>query len=330
VEYGEKYDNLQSESKYFRKYLGRITDILIERYGILNKTILEVGCGNGEFLEMLSEKSNSKGIGFDPSYRERRHNPKVRFVPDYLTKEHSPIRSDVLILRHVLEHVAEPRNFLLSLLKHLENDKTCTVVIEIPDFSWIMKNEAYWDIFYEHVNYFSYESLSHLLQSVGMNIIDVLHEFKGQYLIVIASYDSRHINKQETRNTNAAFKSLVENIGRFRKTIKSKDERIDGILGTIGENSPIVVWGAAAKGVTFLNHLGDEVKKRIPFIIDINPSKQGMFCAGTGKKIMPAEILESRTDVNDIIVMNPNYYKEISRQLEMYDRDFNLIMIKEV
>ena len=73
--------------------------------------------------------------------------------------------------------------------------------------------------------------------------------------------------------------------------------------------------------------LSEENKIKIPFIIDINRNKQGKYCPGTNKKIVSPEILRKEKNVNDIIIMNPIYYEEISNQLTDYGRKFNLIKI---
>ena len=74
-----------------------------------------------------------------------------------------------------------------------------------------------------------------------------------------------------------------------------------------------VVWGAGAKGLSFLNML--KIRDEIEFAVDINPRKHGMFLAGTGQEIVPPEFLRKyKPDV--VIVMNPIYKQEIQRQVE--------------
>jgi len=324
LEYGEQYNNKQSASEYFRTYLNDTVDLLVHEYGIFNKRILDVGCGNGEFLELLSMKSHSRSIGFDPSYTGPDHTSNASFVSDYLTEKYSPIKTDVLILRHVLEHVDKPNQFLPNILQYLKVEMDCKIIIEVPDFNWIADHGAYWDVFYEHVNYFSKQSLRNLLESIGLDVIDIFNQFGGQYMIAIASFHPDRINKKEIKTTYTVSKYIID---QFKRNIELKNKEVKHIFNQIGEESLFTIWGAAAKSITFLNYLKNDVQQRIPFVIDMNEAKQGKYCAGMGHKIMPPTILKHREDIKDIIIMNPNYLHEISAYLSVYDRKFNLFTI---
>ncbi len=323
LEYGEQYNNKQSVSEYFKSYLQDSVELLIQKYEIINKIIVDVGCGNGEFLELLSRKSHSKGIGFDPSYVGPSQTSNAHFISDYLTEKYSPLRADVLIFRHVLEHIDKPNQFLSTILKYLHIDGDCKIIIEVPDFDWIVEQGSYWDIFYEHVNYFSKQSLRNLLESIGLNVIDIFNQFNGQYMVAIASYEPCNISKNDV---NIKFSTNCSMIEIFKRNIEKKNDEVGKIINQFEANSLFTIWGAAAKGVTFLNCLNSDIQKRIPFVIDINEAKHGKYCAGVGVKIMPPAILKQRMDVKNIIVMNPNYIQEIPVFLPK-NNIFNLVSI---
>ncbi|MGH8539265.1 MAG: methyltransferase, partial [Stenotrophobium sp.] len=71
------------------------------------------------------------------------------------------------------------------------------------------------------------------------------------------------------------------------------------------------VWGAAAKGVMFAHHL--RVRGIAPTLaIDINPSKQSHYLAGSGLPVLPPlEALAQLGDTPNVFVMNSNYLSEI-------------------
>ena len=74
----------------------------------------------------------------------------------------------------------------------------------------------------------------------------------------------------------------------------------------------VAVWGAGAKGATFLNMI-DPNCELIEFAVDITPEKQGKFIPGTGHPIVSYESLRY---VDVVILMNPNYREECQKLLD--------------
>jgi hypothetical protein len=85
------------------------------------------------------------------------------------------------------------------------------------------------------------------------------------------------------------------------------------------------VWGAGAKGVTFSNLLSRK-SIRLDAIVDVNPAKQGRYCAGVGLPIIPPSSARARIGGTDVYVMNPVYLSEIR---ENCAADVNLIPVTQ-
>ena len=88
---------------------------------------------------------------------------------------------------------------------------------------------------------------------------------------------------------------------------------------------PLAVWGAGAKGSTFVNIL-DKEKKAIQYVIDINPAKQNNFIGGTGHPIFDPDIL-LKQPVKNILIMNENYTEEIKQQIKQYNISANTLSL---
>ena len=72
-----------------------------------------------------------------------------------------------------------------------------------------------------------------------------------------------------------------------------------------------ILWGAGARAVAFLSALrpGPEV----PYLVDINPHRQGLFLPRTGQRVESPETLS--TDRPDaVLITNPAFADEIRRQ----------------
>jgi hypothetical protein len=80
------------------------------------------------------------------------------------------------------------------------------------------------------------------------------------------------------------------------------------------QHEGLLVWGAGAKGSTFVN-LTDPDGELIRAVIDINAKKAGGFIAGSGHAILAPEAING-TGASEILVMNELYIDEIRAQLD--------------
>lgn len=322
MQYGENYDNTQDFSPYFKSYLANLSDLLIHGKKIQNCTIVEIGCGKGTFLRSLveNEQWKNKGYGFDPSYTgpELDLDGKLIFEKHYYDTRYSDISADVVICRHVIEHVPNPLALLKMIRKTLGNSPKAHVFFETPTVEWILKNQVIWDFFYEHCSYFTSESLTTLFELAGFKVEEVKNVFEGQYLWLEASLGNKELSIHKNPGN---IPHLAENFGRLEQNHwKEWETRIH----TLSKSGKIGVWGAGAKGVTFTN-IVDPNHEYIDCIIDLNPKKQEKYLVGTGHPIVSYRDITTR-NIRNIILMNPNYYKENLNLLNNSLIDVNLIM----
>jgi len=121
----DTYQNEQGCSLTFLSHLQSVADEVISRFRPSSK-IVEVGCGKGYFFNILSDSGFFELRGFDKTYQGN----DARIEKRYLNQSDFPLKADVLILRHVLEHVQNPVEFLNELCAI--NGKRCHFVIEVP------------------------------------------------------------------------------------------------------------------------------------------------------------------------------------------------------
>lgn len=143
MNYDAAYQNEQAHSPMFKSHLEQVATI-VERY-LGTEALVEVGCGKAYFLELLQSRGCSIA-GFDPTYEGENLAVQRRYFGDGVT-----VSGRGLILRHVLEHVQNPVGFLDGLR---DANGGGLIYIEVPCFDWILRARAWFDIFYEHVNYF--------------------------------------------------------------------------------------------------------------------------------------------------------------------------------
>ena len=281
IDYDMHYQNEQSNSAYFRKHLDNVIEIMQKNHTLKGK-VVEIGCGKAYFLDMLLDR-HVDITGFDPTYEG--HSPKV--IKDFFSDKYSDIGAEFIILRHTLEHISAPFRFIQTIAA--ANKHKGKIYIEVPTFEWIIEHNATEDIFYEHCNYFTLTTLQMLFtKSIGG------HFFNGQYIYVIADL--------------ADVKDTVEagTIKPYEVKFKGRIEEYDQLVSS---TKNIAIWGAGAKGSTFLNLLDKQCKK-VKSVVDINPKKQHQYVGGTGHYIIKPDELSGQ-GIENIIVMNINYIDEI-------------------
>ena len=139
--YTEGYEEQQSFSRRFNQFARSLATGLIERHNLRNKTVVEIGCGKGDFLVLVCELGHNKGIGIDPTYVPGRHDRsvdgKVSFIRDFYSEKYANYTGDMVCCRHALEHIPNTMEFMQTVRRAI-GDKTDTVVFfELPDPDWM-------------------------------------------------------------------------------------------------------------------------------------------------------------------------------------------------
>lgn len=314
LEYDEAYGNPLHFSPHFKRYAHSLAEQLIERYNLHTKDIVEIGCGDGYFLNLLCELGNNRGVGFDPAYSEKEtHYEKsdnLKFIQDIYSEHYSNYQADLIVCRQTLEHIQNPKAFLTKLRQAIGNRLNSYVFFEVPNALNIFQKLSIWDIIYEHPSYFTSLSLSSAFSSTGFQVCNLTEEYGCQFLCIHAR-PSDQANPDSDYESPSETKQVASYITSFAAKHQNKIEMFKRKLENIkSHRQSAVVWGAGSKGVTFLNTLNNF---QIEYVVDINPHKQGMYIPGTGQKIVSPEFLRDyQPDI--IIVMNPIYKSEI-RQL---------------
>lgn len=314
VTYGEGYDNDQSHSAYYDAYTDTLAARILES-GIGNATIVEVGCGNGGFLRKLMTSGN-RGIGFDPSYTgpDSALGGRLTFQRRYYDSRAAAVKADMVICRHVIEHVPDP----IALLRTIRSAAAdARVFFETPCVDWILRNTVVWDFFYEHCSLFSADTLAYACARAGFATDDVQYTFGGQYLWLQGR--SSAPAERGPRNAAEVVRQAQSYTARFTRLCEEWSRRLAGLRA----RGAVALWGAGAKGATFANLL-DPGRVLIDCVVDINPNKQGRYIQGTGHRIVAPTDLAGRR-VRSAILLNPNYRKEVAALLAGLGADVELV-----
>ncbi len=325
MEYTQEYENSLHFSPHFQEYATALANGLIAKYDLYGKDIVEIGAGKGDFLIMLCAMSGNRGWGYDPSYvpEPGYTAPNVTFVEDFYTEKYIDQRADLIVCRHVLEHIEDPDAFLAQ-VRRAVGEQQSVVFFEVPNALWTLRRGGIWDVIYEHCSYYSPSSLAHLFRLHGFRVLAVNEVFGGQFLTIEATPaggeqaadaagDNGHTPDGRAAIGAEDLLALTADARAFAANYAAKrDEWRARLRALAAAGQRGVVWGAGSKGVTFLNATG--AGEEIVAVVDINPRKQGKYVAGTGQRIVaPADLPALRPDF--VIIMNANYRAEIGEML---------------
>ena len=207
-----------------------------------------------------------------------------------------------MILRHVLEHIPNPYGFLSMLKSVLKHQN----LYRGAELGLIVEYKTFFDITYEHVNYFSELSLRKLFNEAGL-IYGVL--FDNQYQYVIAELGDLNVQFKELfQGENWKYVSFSELFPNLMTDIKRIDDFVQGRF----------VWGAATKGCLFLAHCSkaNRLIDKTAFAIDQNPKKVGRYLPGSGVQIKSKEEFFHCAKQDDVLlIVNPAYKGEITSEV---------------
>jgi SAM-dependent methyltransferase len=310
--YSDQYEETQGFSHTFNKFNRAIAEELVSSYDIRGKTVLEIGCGKGEFLSLICKLGGNRGIGYDPSFvpARQRWEQDIRFVREFFTENTNEIAPDLLCCKMTLEHIGQAHRFLTS-VRAVANRKDSVIFFQVPDVDRILKEGAFWDVYYEHCSYHSATSLKTLFVGTGFAVEKIWTGYGGQYLMILAS--PTDLVSDRTCNDEDHVASITRSCSSFgASAAHSRAAWQSRLRNWTAGGLRTVLWGSGSKAVAFLTTLG--VHDEVEYVVDINPYRVGKFLPGTGQRIVePAFLRDYHPD--NVVIMNPIYRDEVEREL---------------
>ena len=323
LRYGGAYENSLHFSGRYQRYAEETADRLISRYGLRDRTVLEIGSGRGDFLRLLCRRGDNRGFGFDPSHvpllADPEHGGPVFVSRPFTSADLQP--ADLVVSRHVLEHLSEPTE-LLALARQASAMAGGVVFIEVPNGLYTLDQGGIWDLIYEHVSYFTPTSLAVAMTTAGLTVHHMDHAFGGQFLWVEAiptdAAPAPACAADDSRCFAGCPRRFAATLALWRSTI--------GALVAAGDR--LALWGGGSKGVTFLNLLGLHAGEGVDWVVDINPRKAGAFVPGTAQPIVAPEDLHALKP-DHIVIVNPEYHQEIAVRLSALGLDCPVLVVTD-
>jgi SAM-dependent methyltransferase len=316
TEYSGRYEETQGFSETFNAFHRKLAERLVDRYDLRGKTVLEIGCGKGEFIGLLAELGDNRGVGFDPGYHEERSPSavaeRIKFIKDFYSEKYAKYHADFLCCKMTLEHIPATSPFISTVRRVIGDGYETVVFFQVPEVTRIVRDCAFEDIYYEHCSYFGPGSLGRLFRRNGFHVLDLETEYAGQYLTIEAKPAQGEPSGPLAQENDIFL--LGRHVSEFPARCAAKlDDWRRRLRIAHGQGKKIVLWGSGSKAVSFLTTLA--IGESVGHVVDINPYRQGFYMPGTGHSIVAPRFLEEyRPDL--VIVMNAVYREEVVMELD--------------
>lgn len=312
LEFYTNYDNGSSVKRepHLHKLLDQLSSILST-----DAKIIDIGCNDGKFLSHLRETGFTNLVGLEPTKNMSSVAIASGFKVfntflDVATADEIVLgegKFDCVIIRQVLEHIANLENFGLAIQRLVKPGGV--IAIEVPDAELNFRGPDYalWE---EHVNYFTIKSLEIFLQLNGIKLVDsYVSIFSGLCLSVLGrkiDIESEVFSLEPIDNSIAddfsSFKRWSNGFLTFRENVKKEIESYNK------QGFEVVLYGVGSRSSPFLNIVG--ICDMLSFAIDDDPRKQGKFLPGSNIEIVNREIGLGRLNSQSLVLLGVNKENE--------------------
>jgi 2-polyprenyl-3-methyl-5-hydroxy-6-metoxy-1,4-benzoquinol methylase len=304
------YQIKKSASTAMSSNLSSIRDKILEITAVKDNIIriLEVGSGAGELAEWFANQGHDTNT-IDLNVLEY-ENKKIKHTQGQMDENYvqSNPPYDLIIARHLLEHIDDPKQLLQLMKKSLTSNGL--IYLEMPNGEASLKNYRIVDYFNDHIHHFIPDNLRVLAEINDLRLVEFFPILKSNHIGYFLK-NNEFVVKQPAAQIEF---SILDNL------ISSKT-KLSELKEKLCNYSNIFIYGAGAHSTTFITQLDNDLKKKITGVWDKDPSKLNKYLPGTEICItFPGTATENKEQ--SVMVNTSVLYKD---EIENYIRlDLNL------
>ena len=336
----DNYLYVSSTASSFREHFRKAAETYIKRFNLKNESlVLDIGSNDGVFLKPMKEMG-IKVLGVEPAKNISKiaNESGIETINSYFNLELSKeIKSkygtfDLITASNVFAHsdkLSEMTQGVKKLLKSKGN-----FIIEVQYIMGMLKDLTFDNIYHEHVNYWSLNSLNNFFRSHGMSIIDfeIIDTHGGSIRVFVSKKEN--IYSEKVRGQMELEKMIgvvgISGYKQFAKNLNELKQNARNNIKLINKKyKKVYGFGAPAKATTSLNFYGFN-DSNMKFVIEDNPLKVDKIIPGTNIPIKSKSTLHEETP-DCIIVLAWNFYDLIvSSNRELIDKGVKFFNIKDL
>ena len=300
----------------------------IEAYHLEGKKLIEVGCGQGEFLSVLSEfPVKAYGIENRESLvrlaRERGLAVWKQFAEkgEVLAPDDGSASGpyDGFLSFNFLEHQPDPVGMLRCIADNLSEEGVG--LITVPSLEYILEHDGYYELIRDHLAYYTFDTLRFTVETAGFQVLEEEMVNRDTLSVIV-----RKRKKADGQPVSDSQRSAVDVSG-----LKESLDTIGREMGELTEDlndrgKKLAIWGASHQGFTLASTTA--VGRFAGYIIDSAPFKQGKYAPASHLPIVSPEHYKS-SPVEAILIVAPGYTDEIASVIrEKFGRNVEILALK--
>jgi len=282
----------------------------IDVCALKGKKIIEIGCGQGEFLQVLTEfPVQAYGIEHKADLVKTAKKKGLTVECDFAKDETVKLKNgpfDAFLSFNFLEHQPNPNGMMRCIYENLTENGYG--LITVPSFEYILENNAFYELLRDHIANYTQDSLRFLVEKNGFRVLECERINRDTWAMIVQ------------KRPKANVSGLISNFCRLTEEINQY------ISSRYMEGKKVAIWGASHQGFTVASTAA--CSNKICYIIDSAPFKQGRYAPVSHIPIVAPDYF-FQDPADSILVIAPGYTQEIVETIrDKFGEDVEILILR--
>lgn len=298
VLYDESYSFRTSESMTAKKGTSFFLSVL-DKVAPSKKfeVALDFGCNDLHLLKQMENRSKRR-IGIDPVWKGKEFEilePNITVIGstieevDFSAIIKDPI--DLVLCRHTLEHIDDPGLVIEKLVPFTSSG--ALFLIETPSFESLVRRFRFDQIFHQHLQYFTLNSMIKLCSSFGLDYLGHWYNYHDWGAMAVA------FTKEKGQGKTPVLKDPPPDVNYIRRQytlFQIQMELIDRIIKSLN-GSKIYGYGAAQMLPVLAYHMKNDLSL-LESVLDDDPMKNNFYYQNLPLRIESPAVVEDFREIS--------------------------------
>jgi len=214
-------------------------------------------------------------------------------------------KADLLVVRHIWEHVYDQNEFAEALKLLINEDGF--IFFEVPDCTKLLGFCDYTMIWEEHLYYYTPYTFIHSLKEHGFEILEteiIPYPYENSIIALVKKGTTSQLESNKRAITNEL------RIGnRYAEEFHVRKNFIVSHLSKLRKEGSVALFGAGHMTCAFIDYFS--VGKYIDSVLDDNFDKQGLYMPKSKVPVLSSDALYSKNISLCLLALNPIHEEKI-------------------